>query len=116
HDLGLAEGGWGPDFPTCFGWGDEIENGNAIIPAGNSNLSELTDPVVTADFTKIEAPGLDQAQRDAIAHQIDVRVMKDAAFLPEVYSKSLLYRGPKLTNVYVQSYYGMYNYAVLGLK
>jgi hypothetical protein len=33
-----------------------------------------------------------------------------------VYAKSLLYRSPNLTNVEVQSYYGMYNYAVLGVK
>jgi peptide/nickel transport system substrate-binding protein len=116
HGIGMAVGGWGPDFPTPFGWGDEIENGNAIIPAGNSNISELNDPVVNADFSKIEAPGLTQAQRNAIAHQIDLQVMKDAAFLPVVYAKSLLYRSPQLTNVYVQGYYGMYNYAVLGLK
>ena len=116
HDLGLAEGGWGPDFPTAFGWGDEIENGNAILAAGNSNIGQLNDPLVNADFTKIESPGLTQAQRNAIAHSIDLQVMKDAVFLPEVYSKSLLYRSPDLTNVYVQGYYGMYNYAVLGLK
>jgi hypothetical protein len=42
--------------------------------------------------------------------------MNDAATLPEVSAKSLLYRSPNPTNVYVQSYYGMYNYAVLGLK
>jgi len=116
NDMGLATGGWGPDFPTAFGWGDEIENGNAILAAGNSNVSELNDPIVNADFAKIESPGLTQAQRNAIAHQIDVEVMKDAAFMPEVYSKSLLYRSPRLTNVYVQGAYGMYDYAVLGLK
>jgi len=116
HDVGLATGGWGPDFPTAFGWGDEIENGNAIIPAGNSNISELNDPVVNNDFAKIESPGVTPAERNTIAHQIDLQVMKDAAFMPEVYSKSLLYRDPNLTNVYVQGYYGMYNYAVLGLK
>jgi peptide/nickel transport system substrate-binding protein len=116
HDMGLCMGGWGPDFPTAFGWGDSIENGNAILPAGNSNISELNDPVVNADFAKVESPGLTQAARNALAHQIDLQVMKDAAFMPEVYAKALLYRSPKLTNVYVQGYYGMYNYAVLGLK
>ncbi len=114
HDIGLAVGGWGPDFPTAFGWGDEIENGNAIVAAGNSNISELNDPVVNADFVKLEQPGQTQAQRNAVAHAIDLQVMKDAAFLPMVYAKSLLYRNPNLTNVYVQGYYGMYNYAVLG--
>jgi peptide/nickel transport system substrate-binding protein len=45
-----------------------------------------------------------------------MQVMKDAAILPEVYAKSLLYRSPNITNVYVQPYYGMYNYSTLGLK
>ena len=58
----------------------------------------------------------DAATRNSYTAQIDMQVMKDAAILPEVYAKSLLYRGPQLTNVYVQPYYGMYNYAVLGLK
>jgi peptide/nickel transport system substrate-binding protein len=42
--------------------------------------------------------------------------MSDAAILPIVYAKALQYRNPNLTNAYLQSYYGMYNYAVLGLK
>jgi peptide/nickel transport system substrate-binding protein len=45
-----------------------------------------------------------------------MQIMKDAAFVPIVYAKALLYRPPNLTNVYVQPFYGMYNYAVLGLK
>ena len=43
-----------------------------------------------------------QAQSDADLQQIDMQVMKDAVLLPAVYSKALLYRGPSLTNVYVQ--------------
>jgi len=58
----------------------------------------------------------DATARNAFTGQIDMQVMKDAAILPGVYAKSLLYRSPSLTNVYVQPYYGMYNYAVLGVK
>ena len=58
----------------------------------------------------------DAATRNSYTSQIDMQIMKDAAILPGVYAKSLLYRGPTLTNVYVQPYYGMYNYAVLGVK
>ena len=47
---------------------------------------------------------------------IDRQVMKDAAMLPAVYAKALLYRPSSLTNVYVQPFYGMYNYGVLGTK
>jgi len=56
------------------------------------------------------------AQRNAIWSKIDYQAMKDAAILPNVYGKTLLYRNPRLTNVYVQPVYGMYNYLVLGLK
>ena len=48
--------------------------------------------------------------------QIDQQVMKDAAILPGIYAKTVLYRPPHLTNVYVQAYYGMYNDAVLGVS
>ena len=41
---------------------------------------------------------------------------RDAAILPGIYQKTVLYRPPNLTNVYVQAYYGMYNYAVLGVS
>ena len=57
-----------------------------------------------------------ETQRNAYTGQIDMQIMKDAGILPEVYAKSLLYRSPQLTNVFVQSYYGMYNYSTLGLK
>ena len=56
------------------------------------------------------------ASRNGYTSQIDMQIMKQAAILPEVYAKSLLYRAPSLTNVMVQPYYGMYNYATLGLK
>ncbi len=38
-----------------------------------------------------------------------------AAILPISDQLVLLYRNPRLTNVYVDQAYGMYNYAVLGL-
>jgi len=54
--------------------------------------------------------------RANFSKQIDMQVMKDAVMLPEAYAKSLLYRSPALTNVYVQPYYGMYDYGTLGMK
>jgi peptide/nickel transport system substrate-binding protein len=72
--------------------------------------------VVNADLAKMEAPGVTQAQSNSIANQIDVQIMKDAVFLPAVYSKALLYRSPSLSNVLVQPYYGMYDFGSLGMK
>jgi peptide/nickel transport system substrate-binding protein len=115
HDLGIAFGGWAPDWPDGYGFFDFITAGNTIGAAGNTNIEELNDPVVNNLLAKYGTT-TDQATRNSYTAQIDMQVMKDAGILPEVYAKSLLYRGTDLTNVYVQPYYGMYNYAVLGLK
>ena len=36
--------------------------------------------------------------------------------MPELGAGGLLYRSPNLTNVQVQTYYGMYNYGIIGSK
>jgi peptide/nickel transport system substrate-binding protein len=115
HDLGLLAGGWGPDWPDFYGWGWALFDGKAIVPAGNANIGELNDPQVNKWFSEMEAAS-SQAQRNTISQQIDMQVMKDAVLLPAVYSKALLYRGTGLTNVNVNSYYGMYNYGTLGVN
>lgn len=115
HNMGIDMGGWAADWPDGFGFLDEIANGNAIVSSGNTNIEELNDPVVNNLFTSATSPKLTPTQEAAVWPQIDHQIMKDAAILPEVYAKSLLYRNPAVTNVYVQGYYGMYNYAVLGV-
>ena len=115
HNLGISFYGWAPDWPDGYGFFFYIVDGKAISPAGNTNLAQLNDPVVNDLLTKMTTTN-DAATRNSYTGQIDQQVMKDAAILPGVYAKSLLYRTPTLTNVYVQPYYGMYNYAVLGVK
>jgi peptide/nickel transport system substrate-binding protein len=44
-----------------------------------------------------------------------MEVMKQAVILPATYNKALLYRSPDLTNIFVQPYYGMFNYSELGI-
>jgi peptide/nickel transport system substrate-binding protein len=114
HQIGIAMGGWGADWPTGFGFLDSIAAGNTIVATGNTNLEELNDPVVNNLFTKSST--VTGATRTALWAQIDKQIMTDAGILPLVYNKALLYRSSNLTNVYVQAYYGMYNYAVLGAK
>jgi peptide/nickel transport system substrate-binding protein len=115
HDLGLLAGGWGPDWPDAYGWGYALYDSKAIVPAGNANISELSDPNIDKWFNQLEAT-TSASEQDSIAQKIDMQVMKDATLIPGVYSKSLLYRDPKLTNAYIQSYYGMYDYGTLGIK
>jgi peptide/nickel transport system substrate-binding protein len=114
HDLGIDFGGWSPDWPDGYGMLDELVNGNTIVPAGNTNISEENNPQVNALFTDAAKPTTSPAQQAADYGQIDKLVMQDAVILPEVYGKSLLYRGSDLTNVYAYAPFGMYNYAVLG--
>jgi peptide/nickel transport system substrate-binding protein len=115
HGIGISFYGWAADWPDGYGFFYYIADGKAISPAGNTNLSQLNDPVINDLLGKM-ATTTDATTRNSYTSQIDQQIMKDAAILPGVYAKSLLYRSPSLTNVYVQSYYGMYNYAVLGTK
>ena len=115
HDLGIVIGAWGADWPDGFGFFYAIADGSQIQPAGNLNIEQLDDPGINELLAKMTTTA-DPATRNGYTSQIDLLIMKDAAILPEVYSKSLLYRNPNLTNVYVQSFYGQYNYAVLGVK
>jgi peptide/nickel transport system substrate-binding protein len=115
HDLGIAFGGWAPDFPDGYGFFDFITAGDTISPSGNYNVEQLNDPVVNNDLNAMASTN-NATVRNSYTGKIDMQVMKDAGILPEVYAKSLLYRDPNLTNVFVESYYGMYDYAMLGLK
>jgi peptide/nickel transport system substrate-binding protein len=115
HGIGLAYGGWGPDWPDAYGYGWALFDGKAIVPAGNTNIAALDDPAVNDLFLKLEEATSSSAQA-TISGQIDMQVMKDAAILPIIYAKALLYRSSDLTNVMVQKYYGMYVYGTLGAK
>lgn len=115
HDLGLDIGGWAADWPSGYGFLFYLTDSSAISPAGNTNISELKDPKIDNLFAKA-LQTTNTGARVPLWSQIDQQAMSDAAFLPGVYAKSLLFRNPHVTNVYVDQYFGMYNYAVLGLK
>jgi peptide/nickel transport system substrate-binding protein len=115
RDLGIAMGGWEADWPDGYGFFNFITAGYTISPSGNYNVAQLNDPVVNNLLQKMAVTD-DATKRNSYTVRIDMQVMKDAAILPEVYAKSLLYRNSQLTNVFVQPYYGMYNYSTLGLK
>ena len=115
HGIGLSFMGWGADWPSGYGFLQQVMDGRAIKASGNSNLSQLNDPAVTKLFDD-SLTLTDVNARNAIWTQIDQKVMADAAILPIVYDKALLYRNPEVSNVYVQPAYGMYDYAALGIK
>jgi len=114
HGIGIAMGGWFPDWPDGFGFLDSLVDGATIVPTGNTNIAELNDPVINNLFAK--SATVSSADRTAIWAQIDKQAMSDAAILPMVYAKALMYRPTSLTNVYVSGGYGEYNDSVLGVK
>jgi peptide/nickel transport system substrate-binding protein len=116
HGLAVDFAGWGSDWLDGYAQLDQLIDGDARFSTGNSNVSELNDPVVNSLLTQANDSSLSAAARSARYGQADLQAMKDAAILPMVDARVLLYRNPRLTNVYVESAYGMYNYAVLGLS
>src|SRR5437868_11466747 len=112
--IGLGTYGWAPDWNAGYGYLQPLSDGDAIVPTGNANTEELNDPEVNKlwdDVVKIQDP----AGRAKIYNQIDAKVREQAAILPNVYAKSLLYRPTNLTNVYFHAGYGMYDYSNLGV-
>ena len=115
NGLGIQIAGWGPDWPSGFGFLSQLVDGRAIKPnGGNYNQMELNDPEVNALLDK-GIQTTDENERNAIWTQVDQKVMASGALLPFVYEKTVLYRPETLTNVFVnQAYGGMYDYTQLG--
>jgi peptide/nickel transport system substrate-binding protein len=115
HNIGMSTYGWAADWPEGFGFLSQIADGRAIRPAGNSNIEMLNDPQVNSLLDQAAA-STDANTRNGLYTQIDKIMMNQAVILPEVYAKSLLYRGPNLTNVFVTEAFGMYDYTQIGKK
>ncbi|WP_236792533.1 ABC transporter substrate-binding protein [Amycolatopsis sp. GM8] len=115
HNIGMNTYGWAADWPEGFGFLSQISDGRAIRSAGNSNMEMLNDPQVNQLLDQAAAAP-DAGTRNGIYGQIDKIMMDQAVILPELYAKSLLYRNPSLTNVFVTEAYGMYDYTQIGKK
>ena len=106
---------WGADWPTGYGFLDQVVDGKAIVASGNTNLSELNDPKVNS-MLQAAIQNTDTAARTAAWGAIDKQVMSDAVIVPLTYRKDLLYRPPNATNMFVTPAYGMYDYLLTGTK
>jgi len=113
NNVAIATYGWAADWPTGYGYLEPLTDGAAIVNSGNSNVEMLNDPAINQLWKQVVTVA-DENQRNAIYNQIDQKVLEQAAIMPNVYAKSLLYRSPKLTNVFFQEQWGMYDYTALG--
>ncbi|MEV6012652.1 ABC transporter substrate-binding protein [Streptomyces sp. NPDC051976] len=114
HKLGLMMMAWGADWPTGYGFLDQIVDGSAIKPSGGNNLMELNDPGINKALSDAIA-NTDATARTKAWGDIDKMVLENASVVPLLYRKNLLYRPASATNVTVtQAYLGMYDYLLMG--
>ncbi len=113
--LGLALAGWGPDFPTEFGFFSQIVDGRNIKSQGNSNYAELNDPAINMLIDQATSE-TDQAKRTDIWKQVDRKVMESADVMPFVADKALDYRNPRVSNVYINDSFGQYDLVNMGVS
>jgi peptide/nickel transport system substrate-binding protein len=115
HDLGLMMMAWAADWPTGYGFLQQILDGAAIKASGNSNLSELNNPAVNRTLDAAIG-NTDAAARTKAWGDIDKAAMEQAPLVPLLYRKDPLYRPDHATNVVVTEAYGMYDYLNVGVK
>jgi peptide/nickel transport system substrate-binding protein len=114
HKLGMMMMAWGADWPTGYGFLDQIVDGSAIKPSGGNNLMELNDPKINKALSDAIA-NTDASVRTKAWGDIDKMVMDNGSVVPLIYRKNLLIRPTSATNVTVtQAYLGMYDYTLLG--
>ncbi|MER6998871.1 ABC transporter substrate-binding protein [Streptomyces sp. NPDC000410] len=114
ENIGLIMMQWGSDWPTGYGYLQQIVHGKAIGQSGNTNLSQLNDPVVNKLLDDAIA-NPDEAARNKAYAEVDKKVMDQAAIVPLTYFKVLLYRSPNGTNmVSTAAFSGQYDYLNIG--
>jgi peptide/nickel transport system substrate-binding protein len=113
HQLGLMMTAWGADWPTGYGFLDQIVDGSAIKPSGGNNLQELNDPAINKALSDAIS-NTDAAAREKAWGEIDKMVVDTGTVVPLIYRKNLLYRPDNATNATItQAYLGMYDYLLL---
>lgn len=114
NGLGLIVYGWGADWNEGYGFLQQIVDSRTIRAAGNTNLY-----VKIPEVDKLLDDSLsvtDAAGREKLYNDIDKKVMENANYVPGLWARSLLYRPERMTNVFINIAYGMYDYTTLGVQ
>lgn len=106
---------WGADFPTEYGFLAPLVDGKLIRPGGgNWNIAELDDPKIN-ELIDTGLHTADPAARTELWREVERRVMDHAVILPLVHDKTLHYRGPRATDVFVHPAFGLYDIQAMGV-
>ncbi|MFJ9566783.1 ABC transporter substrate-binding protein [Streptomyces fuscichromogenes] len=115
QNVGLMMMQWGADWPSGYGFLQQILNGQAISQSGNTNLSQYDNKTVNSLLAKAIGTQ-DDTERNSIYTQIDKQTMDDAALVPLTYFKVLLARPTTFTNlVSTAAFSGQYDYLNIGV-
>ncbi|MFG2311849.1 ABC transporter substrate-binding protein [Streptomyces sp. NPDC048566] len=114
NNIGLIMMQWGADWPSGYGFLQQILNGSAIGSSGNTNLSQYDNKDVNSLLEKAIGTQ-DDAARNALYTEIDKKTMDDAVIVPLTYFKVLLARPKYATNlVSSAAFSGQYDYLNIG--
>ncbi|WP_031485408.1 ABC transporter substrate-binding protein [Streptomyces bicolor] len=114
QNIGLHMMQWGADWPSGYGFLQQILHGDAIGASGNTNLSYIDDKQINELLEKAIATE-NETERNSLYAQIDKRAMDQAALVPLTYFKVLLYRPANFTNlVSTAAFSGQYDYLNIG--
>ena len=114
NNIGLSTNGWGADWNDGFGFLSQITDSRIIRETGGSSNISVRFPAIDTMIDQAVAE-TDVSKRNVLWGNIDKAVMEQAVILPGLYAKSLIWRPAKLTNVFVNNAYGMYDYLSLGV-
>jgi peptide/nickel transport system substrate-binding protein len=114
QNIGLHMMQWGADWPSGYGFLQQILHSDAIGESGNTNLSQLDNADVDSMLEKAIASE-DETERNSLYAEIDKKTMEEAALVPLTYFKVLLYRPANFTNlVSTAAFSGQYDYLNIG--
>jgi len=110
--LGIISAGWGADFATPYGFFNNITNGSAILPEGNSNYASIDNSTVN---NLLDNTGAKWTQSSGLA--LNKAIMSTGQMLPYSFGKYLYYRNPRMTNVTADFAlaFGIYDFVNVGV-
>ncbi|MEU1277634.1 ABC transporter substrate-binding protein [Streptomyces sp. NPDC005805] len=111
--IGMLMLGWGADFPTGAGFLQPLADSRHLTASGNTNYAQVDDPAIDELFDRASAE-TDRAEANRIHREINHKVTDGAYYLPFVADKTVVYRGPRLTNVYVHQAFNLIDVQALG--
>ena len=98
-DISMVITGNGSQINSAYDFWSPIVDSRLISAFGNQNLAQIDDQAVNQQLDQLIT---DPDVRTSTSSDINENVMASAQYLPYAYNKIVLYRSPKLANVYVQ--------------